>query len=209
MNDNTYPEYATGAQCVDAANMVRLRAGAPLIKNTNDAASRLFRVPKIKIGTLLNGKPHYVYHLQKAIEVLTKVKNSKSGTVHRKATKAELKSGRLIPLVEGCKLLNTSNQRLRGQISKLNIFTVEHPVTNACLVDWRQLIEKCYFRSTRFIRKHTTREQYIHIVSSRPFIKHTHMEGQHTRSFFVPELSHIGSVNTRYKEKSDKNTEKD
>ena len=209
MNDNTYPEYATGEQCVDAANIVRLHAGAPLIKSTNAAASRLFRVPKLKIGTLLNGKPHYVYHLQKAIEVLTKVKNVTPGKVHRKATIAELKSGRLIPLVEGCKLLKTSNQRLRTHIQKLNIFAVEHPVTNAILVDWRQLIEKCYFRSTRFIRKHVTRDQWIHITSSRPFIKHTHMGELHTRSYFVPELSHIGSVNTRCKEKSDKNTEKD
>lgn len=191
---NDHPGYATGEQCVDAANMVRLRAGAPLIKKTNDAASRLYRVPKIQVGT--NGKPSYLYHLKTAIAALSKVRNNKAGQVHRKATIAELKSGRLIPLVEGCKLFNTNHARLRCQISHLNIFAVEHPVTNALLVDWRQLIEKCCFRSLKWIRKHTTRDQYLHIVSSRPYIKYTHFAHHTSKSYFVPELSHIGSKNT-------------
>ena len=201
---NDHPGYATGEQCVDAANMVRLRAGAPLIKKTNAAASRLYRVPKIQVGTLLNGKPSYLYHLKTAIAALSKVRNNKAGQVHRKATIAELNSGRLIPLVEGCKLFNTNPARLRCRISHLDIFAVEHPVTNALLVDWQQLIEKCYFRSLKWIRKHTTRDQYLHIVSSRPYIKHTHFGWHTSKSYFVPELAHIGSVNTRY-EKSEKN----
>ena len=54
-------------------------------------------------------------------------------------------------------------------------------------------------KKTNFIRNHTHRDQYAHIVSSRPFIKHTHFGVLKTRSYFVPELAHIGSVNTRHK----------
>lgn len=196
---NEHAGYATREQCVDAANMVRLRAGAPLIKKTNNAASRLFRVPKIQVGTLPNGKPSYLYHLKTAVASLIKVKNSHAGKVHRKATIKELNSGRLIPLVEGCRLLNTNPSRMRGQIAKLNIFSVEHPVTNALLVDWQQLIEKCYFRSLKWLRKNTSRDQYLHIISSRPYITHTHFSNLTSKSYFVPELAHLGSVNTMYK----------
>lgn len=202
---NDHPGYATGAQCVAAANMVRLRSGAPLIKKTNDAASRLSRLPKIQVGTLPNGKPAYLYQLETAVAALIKTKNNKVGKFHRKATIKELKSGRLIPLVEGCKLLNTNSARIRGQISKLNIFAVEHPVTNALWVDWKQLVEKCFFRSIRFIRNHTTSAQYAHIVSSRPFIEHTHFNVLKARSYFVPELAHIVSVNTAMKHRKEQN----
>lgn len=182
---------------LEHANKLRASLRLAPLKNTSSVTNVLHarNVPFIPIP---NHGRNKLYNLEAALRALTQFEPPKhQKPIHRSLTPEELKSGDYMPVTEAAQLLNCHPGRISAAAEKLGIRVRRHPHTNRQWVYFQDAMRVAYFRSQRFIFKTLPLEQAHQIIATRPKITFFHEAwGFRKYSYFVPELSHIGSKNT-------------
>lgn len=195
--ENTADLWVNASTVLEHANKLRAAVRLAPLKNTSSICS-VMHAHKVPCKHIPNHGRNKLYNLDAALRALTQFDPPKHlKPIHRNLTPDEIKSGDFMPVTEAAQLLNCHHGRIIAAAGKLTVRARRHPHTGRLWVHFLDAQRVAWYRSHRFIFTHLPVEQAHHIIASRPKITFVHETwGLRKYSYFVPELSHIGSKNT-------------
>lgn len=189
-------EYVPHSEVLRHANKLRISLGLAPFKRKDISGILSAR----KIPCKKKGCRYKLYHLQSALASLTCLRNNGKLAWNRNGTKEEVESREYMPLTIACNVFRCSRIRFDGAIKKLNLKAWRHPHTNRLWVNIKQAEQVAYYRKEAFIRSVLPKQEADFIIATRPFRFVNAKSFGKFRRYYVPELSHIGSIRTGWNE---------
>lgn len=190
----TPPPYVPASCVFHHANILRKQLGLPAYRSQTSigAVLRAKKIPNIP-----NGARNKLWHLPSALQACTQLQPTRQPW-NRPATQTELDSREYMPMTDACQAFRCSMARLLNAVHTLAVKALRHPITARLWVNIAQAQEFAAYRSLRFLRRVLPPDRVAFIQATRPRHIFTTQQGFHSVSYFVPELSHLGSKITAY-----------
>lgn len=172
--------------------ILRKQNHLPPLKNANSMGGMLEKkqVPFYRYGSAMRNKKYlWSFALRALVHLNARVREPWC----RVGTKEEVLRGDAMPLSEAASAFRCNTKRLTKAIHNLDLFAFRHPITGAVWVHKEQARDVAEYRTAHFIRRMLPPNQANYLISTRPSRCR-----QGTKTYWVPELSHLGSKNTAY-----------
>lgn len=191
------PEYVKLGELFKHVSALRAELCLPPLKSADNMIQTLINK---KVPFKMRGCRYKLYHLKAALYALTQTTVTRQPW-NRPGTQAELDSREFCALHKVCEMFRCGNLRMMGAVRHLSVRAFRHPFTNRLWVHLKDAERVAFYRRKRFLYSVLPEKEADAIVATRPFLPIPTSFGRTSNVYFCPELSHLGSVNTAYKER--------